>query len=112
MRMLAAMMKGLIIKPYATLTFLFMFKYIHLSNTKIKVSDIDWYSCSDDLFIIVYKKNELYQMAEKFDEAWSSDLSEKAKYRSILTKIIDFSFILSPTAIPISRIWKSIKVII
>jgi hypothetical protein len=49
-------------------------------------------------------------MAEKFDEACASDLSEKAKYRSILTKIIDFSFVLAPTAIPISRIWKSIKV--
>ena len=49
-------------------------------------------------------------MAETFDEAWNSDKAEKAQYKNILTKIIDFSFILSPTAIPISRIWKSIKV--
>mmetsp|Transcript_28158 Transcript_28158/g.24888 ORF Transcript_28158/g.24888 Transcript_28158/m.24888 type:complete len:98 (+) Transcript_28158:223-516(+) len=35
------MMKGLVQKPYATLTFLKMFKYIHLSGTKIHVKDCD-----------------------------------------------------------------------
>ena len=53
--MLSAMMKGLVIKPYATLTFLFMFKYIHLSSTKIKIGDVDPSLWSDDLFIIIYK---------------------------------------------------------
>lgn len=109
-KLLSSMMKGLVLKPYSTLTFLLMFKYIHKTGTKIRTSDVDPSSCSDDLFVIMYKKNNLHEMAEGFDEACNSELSEKARYKNILTKLIDFSFILMPCALPISRIWKSIKV--
>lgn len=109
-KFLSYMMKALVIKPYSTLTFLNMFKYIHLTHTKIRSSDVDPTTCVDDLFILLFKKNDLHGLAENFDKACNSDLQEKKRYRNILTKLIDFSFIIMPSAIPISRIWKSIKI--
>lgn len=103
-------MKGLVIRPFAVLTFLYLFKYIHLSGTKIHSKDIDPHSFNDDLFIMIFKQNMTYDLAEEFDSACSGDLEEKKKYRNILTKLIDYSFVLYPSAIPISRIWKSIKI--
>jgi hypothetical protein len=107
---LANMMKGLVLKPYTTLSFLNLFKCIHVSGTKIHTKDIEPSTCEDDLFIMIYKQNILHDLAEEFDAACSGDLNEKKKYRNILTKLIEYSFHLMPSAIPISRIWKSIKI--
>lgn len=60
------MMKGLAIKPYATMTFLYMFRYIHKTQTRIRTHEIDPPSNTDDLFVIMYKKGSLYEMAENF----------------------------------------------
>eukprot|EP00344_Euplotes_crassus_P008114 CAMPEP_0196998688 /NCGR_PEP_ID=MMETSP1380-20130617/4023_1 /TAXON_ID=5936 /ORGANISM="Euplotes crassus, Strain CT5" /LENGTH=347 /DNA_ID=CAMNT_0042415353 /DNA_START=14 /DNA_END=1057 /DNA_ORIENTATION=- len=38
---LRQMMKGLVLKPYATLTFLYLFHYIHVSRAKIQAKDVD-----------------------------------------------------------------------
>jgi len=52
---------------------------------------------------------QLHKLAEGFDESCSGDLEEKKRYRNILVKLIDYSFVITPSMIPISRIWKSIK---
>jgi len=104
------MMKGLVLKPFATLSFLNLFKFIHLSGTKVHAKDIDPQTCSDDLYLMIIKDNIVYDLAIEFDKICNSDLDEKKKYKNILTKLIDFSFYVMPSAIPISRIWKSIKI--
>jgi len=53
--LLESMMKGLAVKPYATLTFINMFKYIHITKTRIRTHDIDPPANTDDLFVIIYK---------------------------------------------------------
>jgi hypothetical protein len=108
-RTLSAMMKGLVLRTYATLTFLNMFKFIHLTGTKLHTKDVDPSTCFDDLYLSFFKKNETFQMAEEFNEVCQGDLEQKKKYENILRKLIDYSFIIMPSAIPISRIWKSIK---
>jgi len=59
---------------------------------------------------MIIKNNLVYDLAVEFDKDCNGDLEEKKKYRNILTKLIDYSFVLMPSAIPISRIWKSIKI--
>lgn len=109
-KLLMGMMRPLCSRPYGALTFLYMFKYIHASKTKIRCKDVDPSIFMDDMFVIMYKRNEVYEMAEKFDEACGGNLKQKRKYEDILRKLIDFSFQVMPNAIPISRIWKSIKI--
>ena len=104
------MMKALAAKPYSALTFLNMFKQIHVSNTRIHTKDVDPTICQDDLYLIFVKKNNTFELAEQFDEVCKGDLETKSRYRNILTKLIDYSFYIMPSAIPISRIWKSIKI--
>jgi len=60
--------------------------------------------------LLSINKNELFEMAEKFSEACEHILEQKRKYQNILMKLIDFSFVVVPNAIPISRLWKSIKI--
>lgn len=109
-KFLSVMMKALCRKPYATLTFIYMFKHVHLTNTKVHTKDIDISGCSDDLFILIFKQNDAFAFAEKFDAVCNSDLEEKRRYRNVLMKMIDYSFLVMPSSIPISRIWKSIKI--
>lgn len=90
LRLLSDLMKGLCNKPYSTLTFLLMFKYIHMSNTRIRAYDIDPSAWRDDIFKIVYRDNSAYQMAEDFNIICKSDIKQKAKYKAILTKLIDY----------------------
>jgi hypothetical protein len=63
------LMKGLVIRPYAVLTFLNLFKYIHLSGTKIHSKDVEPHTFNDDLFIMIFKQNVTYDLAEEFDQA-------------------------------------------
>jgi len=59
---------------------------------------------------MIIKNNIVYDLAIEFDKTCNADVEEKRKYRNILTKLIDYSFVLMPSAIPISRIWKCIKI--
>lgn len=66
---LANLMKGLVLKPYTTLTFLNLFKYVHISGAKIHTKDIEPSTCEDDLFIMIFKQNTVYDLAVEFDAA-------------------------------------------
>lgn len=109
-KFLSTMLKSLSKTPYATLTFIYMFQYIHLTSTKIHTKEINPRIWNDDLFVLIFKQNSIYEYAEKFHEYCNGDLNEKKRYRNIISKIIDHSYMIMPSAIPISRIWKSIKI--
>ncbi|CAI2379351.1 unnamed protein product [Moneuplotes crassus] len=108
--LLYQLMEGLVLKPYSTLTFIHLFRYIHISGTKIQAKDVDPHACADDIYLMFVKNNNAFELAKSFDEACEGDIEEKKKYKHILTKLIDYSFVVMPSAIPISRIWRSIKI--
>lgn len=125
---LTAFMKAMTKKPYATLTFMLMFRYVHLTGTRVKSRDISLDGCERDFYSIVQDIDALHDMAVEFHERCESSKKAgdnqdsricgirntsanlvKAKYHKVIHKLIEMSFMVMIEPIPISDIWCSIK---
>lgn len=122
---LSALLKSLSKKPYATLTFLLLFRYIHTTGTRIRTREITLQGCERDFYCIVQDINALHELAKEFDHVCNveSDITKqdtflsnrnnninltKVKYHKIIHKLIQMSFESYIEPIPISDIWDAI----
>lgn len=106
----SALLKSLSKKPYATLTFMLLFRYIHYNNIRVRTKEITLSGCEKDFYCIVQDVDALYDLALQFDEVCTSeDMIEKddplyalkkhgqnpnkVKYFKILHKLFQLSYI-------------------
>jgi hypothetical protein len=122
----ASLLKCLTKRPYATLSFLLLFKYIHELSIKVKTKEITLEGCNGDFYVLLNDPDALFDLAIEFNSVWCDSLNSlrestkslnmhglaivKSKYHKIIHKLIHLSLITEVEAINISGIWESIRV--
>lgn len=107
---LSALLKSLVKAPYATMTFLLLFPFIHGNNIRVRAKEITLDACEKDFYCILHDVDAIHDLAVEFDEVCNSGQRietedslymikahgqnpQKMKYFKILHRLIQLSYV-------------------
>ena len=119
---ISALLKALSKRPFATFTFLLLFRYIHELSIKIKTKEITLEGCNRDFYLLINDGDALYDLSVEFHDVCNESITDssdtlsihdlltvKSKYHRIIHKLLHLSFFCTAEPIDVHQIWESIK---